>query len=287
MPDLPHSHPEPPTIIIRPARGWIAIDFAELWRYRELFGFLIWRDVLVKYKQTFFGFAWAILVPVIQMLIFGTLFGRVAGLPTEGLPPYLYYLTNLTLWTFFSGAFTRTSGSLVTSANLLTKIYFPRLLVPASNCVAGVVDFAIAYVILLIVGLCLGHWPTAGALLGPLWLLLAMVTALGLGLFFAALNVRFRDVGILIPFLNQIWMYLTIIMPFSSIAPKLGQWAWLAGLNPMLGTVEYFRWTLYQPAGIPRPDPVLLMAGLPVALAMLLGGIYYFRRTEKVFADIV
>lgn len=285
--DAPAISAAPPVTIIRPARGWVAIDFRELWHYRELFGFLIWRDILIKYKQTFFGFAWAILVPVIQMVIFGTIFGQVAGLPTDGLPQYLYYFTNLTLWTFFATAFNRTSVSLVNSANLLTKIYFPRLLVPASNCIGGVVDFAIAIVVLLAMGLFLGKIPAATLVFVPLLVLLAGTAALGTGLFFAALNVRFRDVGILIPFLTQIWMYCTVIVPYSRIAPKLGGWAWLYGLNPVAGAVEMFRWCLYHPY-LTSPAPwSLLWAGIPVACLMLLAGLYYFRRTEKIFADIV
>lgn len=274
--------------IIEPKAGWARLDLDELWRYRELLGFFVWRDIIVKYKQTLLGFAWAILVPFIQMIIFGGIFGKVAGLPTDGLPYHLYYFTNLVLWVFFATAFNRASTSLVTNSNLLAKIFFPRLIVPVSASLNGLIDFCIAFVLLLVMAALAGRWPGLAALLVPLPVLMALLTALAASLLLSALYVRYRDVGILVPFIAQIWMYGTVIIPYSTIQAKFGGWAWLYGLNPMAGAVETFRWLLFRQHMTGVTLHVELLAAGACTLALLfVVGLFYFRRVERVFADVI
>lgn len=286
--------------IIEPPRGWIAIDWGEIWHYRELFGFLVWRDIKVKYKQTLLGAAWAILVPFFQMVIFSFIFGTVANLASDGLPRPIFYFAALLPWTYFSTSLTMSSNSLVGSANLLTKIYFPRLIVPASPCIAGLVDFAIAFLILILMMFYYQILPAVTTVLLPLLLLIAFGTALGVGLIFSALNVKYRDIRYVIPVLVQMWMYCTVILPFSAMPERLGAWRYLYGLNPMAGVVEGFRWCMLHPrmsvektvnnvmVQVPVEAPwALLGIGIPIMLLMLIFGLYYFRRMERQFADIV
>jgi lipopolysaccharide transport system permease protein len=295
------SSETPPITVIEPPRGWIGLDLRELWQYRELFGFMVWRDIKVMYKQTLLGAAWAVLVPFTQMVIFTFIFGRVAGLDSDGLPGPLFYYAGLLPWTYFATSLTMSSGSMVTNARMLTKIYFPRLILPASACITPLVNFAIASVILFVIMAFYRVAPPPATLALPLLLVLAFMTAMGAGLVLAAMNVKYRDVKYTIPFLVQIWMYVTVILPFSSFK-SFGEWRWLYGLNPLGSVVEGFRWCLFHldprygervviggvEQFVPIEFPWLLMAiSTPVAAGILAFGLYYFRRMERMFADII
>lgn len=298
---LPSSSlPKPPVFVLKPHKGLVRIDFQELWHYRELFLFLVWRDIKVKYKQTALGALWAIIVPFLQMMVFTIIFGKIAKLPTDGLNPLIFYYAGLIPWTYFSTSLSFAGHSLVNSKHLLTKIYFPRLIIPTSPCLAALVDFTIAFLILIAM-LIYFQIPVDGAVLYlPLIMLIAFGTALGTGLFFAALNVQYRDIGYALPFLVQIWMYASVILPFSKIPATWGIWRYLYGLNPMGGVIEGFRWCLLHrqmaistPIGesiarIPVSAPIeLLLIGTLVMLVILLAGLAYFRRMEETFADVV
>ncbi|MCX7050173.1 MAG: ABC transporter permease [Candidatus Sumerlaeota bacterium] len=280
--------------VIEPPKGLIAINLAELWRYRELFSSLIWRDISVRYKQTLLGISWAVIGPVASTVIFTLIFGGLAHLKTDGLPAPVYYMTGLTIWRYFQNALTAASGSLVNNQNLLTKIYFPRVIIPVATILSNLVDLIIGLVILFAVMLWYWVIPDYAILLMPLLVLIATGTALGVGLFFAALYVRYRDVVQLIPFLAQLWMYCTVIIPFSEFTKHLEGWGWggwryLYGLNPMGGVVEGFRWCLarhYMKPAVEAPW-ILIAIGAAVMALFLLGGLYYFRRVESQFADVV
>jgi lipopolysaccharide transport system permease protein len=274
--------PELPVTRIRPSRGWMALGLRELWEHRELLWFLAWRDVKVRYKQTALGAGWAILQPVVTMVVFSLFFGRLAKVPSDGLPYPIFSFAALVPWTFFSQSLSQSANSLVGSQNLITKVYFPRLAIPIATVLAGLVDFALAFVVLLGMMLAYGivPGPQIVALL-PL-LLLALVTALGAGLWLSALNVQFRDVRYAVPFLTQLWLFLTPIAYPSSL---LGEpWRTVYGLNPMAGVVEGFRWALLGSGEPPRP---MLAASVLAALVLLVSGAFYFRRMEKTFADVV
>jgi lipopolysaccharide transport system permease protein len=291
---------EIPVRVIRPGTGWGALDLAELWEGRELLYFLTWRDIRVRYTQALLGMAWAVLVPFSQMIVFTVIFGKLAGLPSDGLPQPVFYYAALLPWTYFATALTMSSQSLVSNSAMLTKVYFPRMLMPMASCVAGLFDFAIAFVVLvglmMFYGIGFGFW----ALLLPFIMLIAFVTALGTGLLFAALNVRYRDVRHVVPFLIQAWMFCTVILPFSKIPEDLGVWRYAYGLNPMACVVEGFRWCLLNrgmsagslPDGAAMTTTAnapwgLFVIGLPVALGLLVLGASTFRRMERQFADIV
>jgi lipopolysaccharide transport system permease protein len=273
---------ELPVTRIRPSRGWVALNLRELWEYRELLWFLVWRDVKVRYKQTVLGAGWAILQPVATMVVFSLFFGRLAGMPSDGLPYPVFSFAGLVPWTFFSQGLSQSANSLVGSHNLITKVYFPRLAIPISTVLAGLVDFALSFVVLLVMMLAYGIVPGPEVLaLAPL-LLLALVTALGAGLWLSALNVQFRDVRYIVPFLTQLWLFLTPIAYPSSL---LGEpWRTVYGLNPMAGVVEGFRWALL---GTGEPPGAMLAASVLAALALLASGALYFRRTERTFADVI
>ncbi len=283
------SPPALKSLIIRPAKGWLALNLKELWEYNELLYFLVWRDIKVRYKQTILGFGWAIISPLMLTVVFTLIFGRLGKLPTDGLPRPLFYMAGLVIWRYFSQALTATSNSLVGNAALLTKIYLPRLLIPLGTILTGLVDLAIALVMLGVVMAYFQTAPALTALLLPLLILMAAATALGVGLIFAALNVRFRDVRSLLPLLIQLWMYITVIVPFSRIPERFGHWRYLYGINPMAGVVEGFRWCLLNSvAGTTMNPPwALLAVGVPTSAAILVMGLYYFRRAESQFADIV
>jgi lipopolysaccharide transport system permease protein len=274
--------PELPVTRIRPSRGWVALGLRELWEYRELLWFLVWRDVKVRYKQTVLGAGWAILQPVATMVVFSLFFGRLAEMPSDGLPYPIFSFAGLVPWTFFSQGLSQSANSLVGSHNLITKVYFPRLAIPISTVLAGLVDFALAFLVLLAMMLAYGIVPGPEVLaLAPL-LLLALVTALGAGLWLSALNVQFRDVRYIVPFLTQLWLFLTPIAYPSSL---LGEpWRTVYGLNPMAGVVEGFRWALL---GSGEPPGAMLAASVLAALALLASGALYFRRTERTFADVI
>lgn len=271
-----------PFLEIRPSRGWIRLNLGELWEYRDLLYFLTWRDIKVRYKQTLLGAAWAVIQPVLTMVIFSLFFGRLGKIPSDGIPYPLFSFAALVPWTLFSTALTQSSNSLVGSSNLLRKIYFPRLIIPLASTLSPVVDFLIAFTVLGGLMVWYGYTPTLNCLWIPALLLLLMVTALGVGLWLAALNVQFRDVKYTIPFLTQAWLFATPIAYPSSL---LGEpWRTVYGINPMVGVVEGFRWALL--GARTAPGPIVLVSAL-AALCILLTGAFYFRRTERSFADIV
>lgn len=274
--------PDLPVTRIRPSRGWVSLGLRELWEYRELLWFLVWRDVKVRYKQTALGASWAILQPVATMIVFSLFFGRLAGVPSDGLPYPVFSFAALVPWTFFSQGLTQSANSLVGSQNLLTKVYFPRLAIPIATVLAGLIDFALAFLVLLGMMLAYGIVPGPQILALPPLLLLALVTALGAGLWLSALNVQFRDVRYIVPFLAQLWLFITPIAYPSSLLAE--PWRTVYGLNPMAGVVEGFRWALL---GTGEPPGAMLAASVLAAFALLASGAFYFRRMEKTFADVV
>ncbi len=278
----------PALVRIEPSRGWTALKLKEVWAYRELLYFLVWRDVKVRYKQTVLGAAWAILQPLMTMLVFTIFFGRLAKVGSDGLPYPIFSYAGLLPWTFFAQGLSQSSGSLVGSANLLKKVYFPRLVIPISAVLGGLVDFAISLAVLVGMMAYYRIWPSVTIIFLPLLLLLAVASALGVGIWLAALNVEYRDVRYVVPFFVQIWLFVTpVIYPASKVAGKLAELglpAWLYGINPMVGVVEGFRWALLGTGS--RPGP-LILAGAVVTAGLLVSGTMYFRKMEKTFADVV
>ena len=274
-----------PTIVIQPTRGLASLQLKALWEYRELLGFLVWRDVKVRYKQTALGVAWIILQPLVSMVIFTLLFGVLLNAPSNGAPYPIFAYAGLLPWNYFAGSLTRSSQSLVGSANLITKVYFPRLVIPISGVLGGLVDFAVASVVLAGLMLVYRIPPTANVVWLPFFLLLAMATALGFGLWLAALNVRFRDVNYLTPFLVQIWMYLTPVIYSVTLIPE--QYRWLLALNPMTGVVEGFRWALLGGVMQVEPPGALFAVSVAISLLVFVTGAIFFRSTERTFADII
>ena len=281
---IPKSQPEIelPTFFIRPQSGWSAAGLKELWEYRELLYFLTWRDIKVRYKQTALGAAWAIIQPFFMMVVFSLFFGRLAKVPSDGIPYPIFVYCALLPWQLFAHALTESSNSLVANERLITKVYFPRLVVPISAVLGGLLDFAIAFVILLLMMAYYGVRPTWAIVTLPAFLLLAMLTALGVGLWLSALNVKYRDVRYTITFLIQFWLFATPVAYSSSIVPA--RWRALYGLNPMAGVVEGFRWALLGKSTGPG---ALLAVSVAVVILILIGGLYYFRRMEAEFADVV
>ena len=272
-------------IVIEPSRGLAALQLRALWEYRELLGFLVWRDVKVRYKQTALGVAWIILQPLTSMVIFSVLFGYLLQAPSNGVPYPIFAYAGLLPWNYFAGSLTRASQSLVGSANLITKVYFPRLVIPLSGVVGGLVDVAVASLVLA--GLMAWYRvpPTANIVWLPAFLLLAMATALGFGLWLGALNVRYRDVNYLVPFLVQIWMYVTPVIYSVSLIPE--RYRWLLALNPMTGVVEGFRWALLGGVMAAEPPGALFAVSVMITLIVLVSGAVFFRSTERTFADII
>ena len=271
------------TVIIRPSRGWSAIILRDLWLYRELIYFMTWRDLKVRYKQTLLGVAWAVIKPFMTMVVFTIFFGNLAKMSSDGLPYAVFTLTALLPWELFTAALNQASQSLVKSSNMITKVYFPRIILPLSSILAGLVDFLIAFVILLLMMWYYHITPTAAVWTLPLYLLLALVTALGVGLWLAALNVLYRDINYITPFLTQFWLFITpIVYPVSNI-PE--QWRMLYAINPMTGVVEGFRWALLGSQASAPTGMLAVSSG--VAILMLVSGLFYFRRTERRFADMV
>lgn len=278
----------PPVIVIQPTRGLAALQLRALWEYRELLYFLVWRDVKVRYKQTALGVAWIILQPVVSTVIFTFIFGGLLNVPSNGLPYAVFAYAGLLPWQYFAGSLTRTSTNLVDNANLVSKVYFPRLVIPLSGVVSGLVDFAVGLVILFVLILIFRLPLSPAVLLLPVFLLLALITALGFGLWLSALNVRFRDIKQLIPFIVQIWMYLTpVIYPVDLLPAPLRP---LLALNPMTGVVSGFRWAVLGDAatatGLEAPG-LLFALSVVMAVVVLVGGLFYFRSTERTFADII
>ncbi len=275
---------EPTTVYIKPSTGITALNLGDLWTYRELVFFMIWRDIKVRYKQTMLGAAWAVIQPVMMMLVFTFIFGTVAKLPTDGDVPYpIFSYTALLPWGLFVAALNQASRSLTTNQNMITKIYFPRLILPLSSVLAGLVDFAIASVIL--VGLMFYYKVTpAWSLLWtlPFFLLLAIITALGVALWLSAINVKYRDVNYVLPFLTQFWQFATPVGYSASVISE--KWQLLYSLNPMAGVVNGFRWALL---GIGNGPDAALWISAAISLLILVTGLFYFRGMEKTFADTI
>ena len=271
-----------PVVLIQPRRGWLSFDLKAVYRYRELLYFLVWRDVLVRYKQAAIGVAWVVLQPLLTMVVFTIIFGQFAKLPSDGLPYPIFSFTALLPWNYFAQAISRSGISLVSNANLISKIYFPRLIVPISGALGPLVDFAISFIILLGMMVWYGIAPTWGVLALPFLTLLAVVTAVAVSLYLSALNVKYRDIGHAIPFLVQFWLYASPVVYSVNIIPQ--KWRLLYSLNPMVGVIEGYRWALL---GKERPDYGVMAVGVVVASVLLLGGLVYFKRTERFFADII
>jgi len=274
--------PAAPTVRIRASSGWRALDLAELWRYRDLLLFLAWRDVTVRYKQTALGVAWAVLQPLLTMFVFAIFFGMLARVPSDGVPYALFTLVGLLPWQLFSFALTQSSQSLVAEQRLITKVYFPRLIVPLASVASGLADFAVAFFLVLGAMAFYRVEPTVNLLAVPLLVLFALATALAVGLWLAALNVQYRDVRYAVPFLTQVWMFATPVAYPSSLVPEA--YRPLYGLNPMAGVVESFRWALL---GLGEPSVGLMVVSAVTVLVLLVAGMYYFRRLERQFTDIV
>ena len=283
-----HSSSSEHLVIIEPSRGWVPVKLRDLWEYRDLLYFLVWRDVKVRYKQTFLGAAWAILQPTMTMIVFTIFFGGLAGISSDGLPYPIFSFAALLPWTFFAQGLTQSSNSLVGSQNLITKVYFPRLIIPLATVMAGVVDFVLAFFVLFAMMVYFGIWPGTEVLWLPPLLVLAFATALGVGMWMSALNVEYRDVRYVVPFLVQIWLFVTpVIYPASTVTARLeslGLPGWVYGLNPMAGVVEGFRWALL---GVDSRPGALLIASTVVAGLLVISGAIYFRRMEQTFADVV
>src|SRR5438445_10081454 len=270
------------TLRIAPSRGWVPLKLSELWEYRELLYFLVWRDIKVRYKQTALGASWAIIQPFMTMVVFSLFFGHLARMPSDGLPYPIFTFAALVPWTFFANGLSQSSNSLVGSSNLITKVYFPRLILPLASVFSGIVDFLVAFGVLLGMMLYYGLVPTLNILWLPLYVLLALVTSLGVGLWLSALNVEYRDVRYIIPFITQFWLFATPIAYPSSLLPE--PWRTIYGLNPMVGVVEGFRWALLRTNTAPG---AIVAVSASAAVLILISGAFYFRRMEKTFADIV
>lgn len=271
-----------PITFIRPPRGWLDLNLQELWEYRELLYFLVWRDIKVRYKQTVIGVGWAVIQPFSTMVVFSLFFGLFAKMPSEGLPYPIFYYSALLPWMYFANALHQATNSMIEHQRVITKVYFPRIILPLSSVLAGLVDLAIAFTLLIGMMIFSGLRPTPAVWLLPLFLLLAVVTALGVGLWLSALNALYRDVRYVVPFLIQLWMFASPVAYPSSLVPA--GWRWLYGLNPMAGVIEGFRWAL---TGRGQPPGPLLLASAGAVLILLGGGWLYFQRVEGTIADVV
>jgi lipopolysaccharide transport system permease protein len=271
-----------PTVRIEPPRGWLELRLREVWDYRELLYFFVWRDVKIRYKQTAIGIVWVILQPLLTMGVFTVFFGRLAKLPSQGLPYPVFYFAALVPWMYFSYALQSATNVVVENQRVITKVYFPRLVLPFSAVLSGLVDFAIGFVVLVILTLAYGIRPTIAALWLPLLVLVAILTALGVGLWMSALNALYRDVRYVMPFVVQFWMFASPVAYPSALVPA--RWRWLYGLNPMAGVIDGFRWALTG-HGQP-PGPVMLASAAMVAV-VLVGGLFFFQRMEGTVADRV
>jgi lipopolysaccharide transport system permease protein len=277
-------------IYIRPPQGWMGLNLKDLWLYRELIYFLIWRDVKVRYKQTVLGASWAIIQPLMTMVVFTVLFGRVAKVPTDGIPYPIFSYTALLPWGLFTKALSDAGRSLIQNRSMITKVYFPRLVIPISSVVSGIVDFGLAFTIFI--GMLIyynsdlgGNYnitPNYAVVTLPLFILLAMITSLGVGLWLSALNVIYRDVNYMLPFITQIWLFITPVAYPASMIPE--KWQLVYALNPMTGVVEGFRWALLGME--PAPGPMVAVSTV-IAVIVLITGLFYFRRMERTFADMV
>ena len=279
---MPSDGSIPATLRLEPSKGWVSLGLRELWQYRELLYFLTWRDIKVRYKQSVLGAAWAVIQPFFTMVIFSLFFGKLAKVPSDGIPYPIFAYAALVPWHLFSNGLTRSSNSMVGSANLITKVYFPRLIIPVASVLSGVVDFVLAFIVLLGMMVFYGIYPTANVAWLPALLVLAFATSLGVGLWFSAMNVQFRDIRHTVPFITQFWLFATPIAYASSLLDE--PWRTLYAINPMVGVVEGFRWALL---GTETEPGAMIAVSSAVAIALLVGGAFYFRRMEKTFADVV
>ncbi len=273
---------EVPETVIGPTHGWVSLRLWELWKYRELLYFITWRDVKVRYKQAVLGVAWTVIQPLLTMVILSLIFGQLAKLPSEGSPYPIFIYCGLLPWQLFANALQKGGTSLVGNAHLITKVYFPRLIIPLSAVTGGLVDFAISLMVLLGLMVYFGITPTWPVLWLPLFVLVALLTALAIGLWVSALNVQYRDVQHVIPFMVQAWMFISPVAYSAELIPE-GPWRILYGVNPLTGVIQGFRWALL--GGHP-PDELMAVSVLVVG-ALLLSGLVYFKRMEKTFADVV
>jgi lipopolysaccharide transport system permease protein len=271
-----------PVIDITPPRGWLEINLAELWQFRELVYFFVWRDIKIRYKQTVIGAAWAIFQPLMTMLVFTLFFGRLAKIPSGGLPYPIFYFSALLPWTYFAGALQNATNSVVEQQRVITKVYFPRLVLPLASVVSGLLDFALGFGVFLALMVFYRVAPGRALFLFPAFLLLAVATALGAGLWLSALNAIYRDVRYVLPFLVQFWMFVSPVAYPTALVPA--RWRWLYGLNPMAGVIEGFRWSL---TGNGQAPSLLLAASSAAVVLVLVGGLYFFRRMEATIADVV
>ena len=284
--NMPGETASPNQVVIEARSRWLDVPLRAIWQYRELLFFLVWRDVKVRYKQTALGVMWILLQPLLSTMIFTVIFGILLEAPSGQVPYALFVLAGMIPWNYFSSSLTRSSGSVVASSNLITKVYFPRLIIPMAGVLAGLVDFLIVCTALGGMMAFYGVRPTANIALLPLFLLLAMLTAFGFGLWLSALNVRYRDVSWLMPFLIQVWMYMTPVVYSSTLLPERFR-PYLA-LNPLTGVVEGFRWALFGASmGSAAPGGLMFAISIAISLVVLLTGLVYFRRTERTFADII
>ncbi len=282
FPIIPSISVPTPHLHIAPTGGLIPIRFGELWEYRELLYFLVWRDVKVRYKQTALGVLWAVIQPVLTMVVFSIFFGKLGKLSSDGLPYPIFAFAALVPWTLFSNGLTQATNSLVSSSNLIKKVYFPRLIIPIATVLAGVVDFLIAFAVLLVMMAFYGIWPTINIVWLPVLVLLTVTVTLAVSVWLSALNVQYRDVRYIVPFLSQIWLFATPIAYSSSMLSE--PWRTLYGINPMVGVVEGFRWALLGSGS--GPGSMVIVSAAATVL-MLITGAYYFRRMERSFADII
>jgi lipopolysaccharide transport system permease protein len=273
---------EYPVVRIEAHRGWLALDLGELWAYRELLYFFVWRDIKVRYKQTVIGAAWAILQPVLTMLVFSLFFGKLARIPSQGLPYPIFYYCALLPWMYFSTAIQGATNIVVDQQRVITKIYFPRVVLPIASVLSGLLDFAISFGVLLVMMIYYRILPTAAVIWLPAFLLLAVLTALGVGLWLSALNALYRDIRYVVPFLVQFWMFASPVAYPSSLVPA--KWRWLYGLNPMAGVIEGFRWAL---TGHGQPPGILLAASSAAVVLLVFSGLVYYHAVEGTMADVV
>ncbi|MGA7410029.1 MAG: ABC transporter permease, partial [Bryobacteraceae bacterium] len=279
---VPVTAAAPLTIRIVPPKGWFHVDLRELWHARELIYFFVWRDIKVRYKQTAIGAAWAVLQPLMTMLVFSLFFGRLAKIPSGGLPYPVFYLCALVPWLYFASAMQGATSVIVEQQKVITKVYFPRLVLPFSAVISPLLDFAIGFGLVLLMMAYYGIRPTVATLLLPLFVALAVFTALGVGLWLSALNAMYRDVRYVVPFLTQLWMFASPVAYPSSLVPE--RWRWLYGLNPMAGVIEGFRWALTGTSAAPT---VLLAASSLGVLLVFAGGLFFFQKMEGIIADVV
>jgi len=271
-----------PLLRLTPPRGWLDLDLREVWSARELLYFFVWRDIKIRYKQTAIGVAWAVLQPLLTMLVFSLFFGKLAKIPSEGLPYPVFYYSALLSWTYFATSLQNATNAIVEQQRVITKVYFPRLVLPLAAVLSGLLDFAVSFVVFLAMMLYYRIAPGAAILMLPAFVLLAVLTALGVGLWLSALNAIYRDVRYVLPFLVQFWMFASPVAYPSSLVPE--RWRWLYGLNPMAGVIEGFRWAL---TGHGEPPNLMLAASTAAVLLVLGGGLVYFRAMESTVADVV